>query len=137
MRKAFADTFYWIALANPRDQWHAKALVVCHDEAIEALVTTDAVLVEFLTQFSAYGASFRCKAAELVKAILCDPMILVVPQTRELFLAGLTFFASRPDKAYSMTDCMSMIIMKRDGLSDVLTFDSHFAQEGLRPLFRQ
>jgi predicted nucleic acid-binding protein len=41
MRKAFADTFYWIALANPRDQWHAKALVVCHDEGIDDVLTFD------------------------------------------------------------------------------------------------
>jgi predicted nucleic acid-binding protein len=35
-----------------------------------------------------------------------------------------------------MTDCISMQTMRGLGLTDVLTSDRHFEQEGFRALFR-
>jgi predicted nucleic acid-binding protein len=57
-------------------------------------------------------------------------------KSRELFLAGLDLYRARPDKGYSLTDCMSMLIMRREGLAEILTHDRHFEQEGFRALFR-
>jgi uncharacterized protein len=59
----------------------------------------------------------------------------VVPQTHASFLDGLALYEARPDKEYSLTDCISMQTMRRAGLSDVLTNDHHFRQEGFRILF--
>jgi predicted nucleic acid-binding protein len=50
-------------------------------------------------------------------------------------LSWLNLFEDRPDKGYSLTDCMSMQVMRRDGLTEVLTNDHHFSQEGFRILF--
>ena len=60
---------------------------------------------------------------------------MVVPQSRETFLGGLKLYRSRLDKGYSLTDCIAMQTMRREGLRDVLTNDRHFAQEGFRLLF--
>lgn len=100
------------------------------------VVTTDEVLNEFLTFFAA-GPWQRGCAVETVRAILNDPDIRVLQQTRESFLAGLKLYASRPDKAYSLTDCISMYTMRREGLIEALTNDRHFEQEGFRALFRR
>jgi len=54
---------------------------------------------------------------------------------RGLFLEGLSLYRARPDKAYSLTDCISMQTMRCEGLTDVLTNDHHFTQEGFRILF--
>jgi len=54
---------------------------------------------------------------------------------RELFLEGLTLYEARPDKEYSLTDCMSMQVMRREGLTEVLTNGHHFRQEGFQILF--
>jgi predicted nucleic acid-binding protein len=59
-----------------------------------------------------------------------------VPQSRASFLAGLTLYEKRFDKGYSLTDCISMETMRREGLTDILTNDRHFEQEGFRALFR-
>lgn len=56
--------------------------------------------------------------------------------SRETFLAGLKLYHARPDKGYSLTDCISMETMRREGLTDVLTNDRHSEQEGFRALFR-
>jgi predicted nucleic acid-binding protein len=60
----------------------------------------------------------------------------VIPQSHESFLAGLDLYRARPDKGYSLTDCVSMQAMRREGLRDALTNDRHFEQEGFRALFR-
>jgi predicted nucleic acid-binding protein len=58
----------------------------------------------------------------------------VVPQTEESFKAGLKLYEERPDKGSSLTDCILMNLMRERGLTDVLTNDPHFRQEGYRPL---
>lgn len=65
------------------------------------------------------------------------PIVRVIPQSHETFLSGPEMYRSRPDKGYSLTDCISMQTMRREGLTDALTDDRHFEQEGLRALFRQ
>jgi uncharacterized protein len=51
-------------------------------------------------------------------------------------MAGLKLYEDRPDKGYSLTDCISMQTMLSEGLADVLTNDRHFEPEGFRALFR-
>ncbi len=65
-----------------------------------------------------------------------DRNIEVVAQTREGFLSGCRLYRMRPDKGYSLTDCISMEVMRREGLSDVLTNDAHFAQDGFSCMLR-
>jgi len=72
----------------------------------------------------------------MVDAILQDTRVEVVPQTRDLFRAGYDLYRKRPDKGYSLTDCVSMIVMQRYGIMDVLTNDAHFMQEGFHALMR-
>jgi predicted nucleic acid-binding protein len=136
MTALFADTFYWVALADFADGAHERALSITAERAASRIVTTDEVLTEYLTFFSTAPESLRREAAESVAGILANPVIRVIPQTRESFLAGLQLYRARPDKRYSLVDCISMQAMRKEGLTDVLTNDRHFEQEGFRPLFR-
>ena len=121
MSTIFVDTFYWIARINPHDQWHDKARVISASLGDTRLLTTEAVLLELLNYFSAYGPEMRLAAAQIVRSILSNPRVEVLMQPRELFLAGLVLFEARPDKGYSLTDCISMVAMRERGLTDVLT----------------
>ena len=56
--------------------------------------------------------------------------------TRRSFFAGFSLYQTRPDKGYSLTDCISMQTMRHLALTDVLTNDRHFEQEGFRAMFR-
>jgi predicted nucleic acid-binding protein len=69
-------------------------------------------------------------ACLLVHEILTDPAIEVVAQSHESFLAGLELYKRRPDKDYSLTDCISMNVMRRKVIREILTNDRHFSQEG-------
>ena len=68
-------------------------------------------------------------------APLTSRTVRVVPQSHESFLDGLALYEARPDKGYSLTDCISMQTMRREGLTDALTNDRHFEQEGFRAVF--
>ena len=134
MTAVFADTFYWIALADPADSAHQRALTPTSKRAGSQIVTTDEVLTEYLTFFST--TSFRRKAAEGVERLLTSAVVQVLPQSRASFRAGLQLYRDRPDKGYSLVDCVSMQTMRREGLTEVLTNDRHFEQEGFRAIFR-
>lgn len=135
MRRFFADAFYWIALLSARDQWHAR--VLAFDATLDAyhLYTTDEVLTEVLAFYSTANATVRTRAVTLVRAVLDDADITVIPQTRAGFLQALALYAARPDTQYSLTDCRSMHVMRQEGLTDVLTNDQHFTQEGFHIVF--
>lgn len=128
MKRIFADTVYWLAVFLPRDPWAEAARAIDFSDAL--LVTNEEVLTEFLAAVSAHGDHTRRLACRLVRAILGDSGIEVVVQSHESFLAGLALYERRPDKQYSLTDCISMNVMRRRRIADVLTNDRHFAQEG-------
>jgi predicted nucleic acid-binding protein len=83
-----------------------------------------------LTYFGAYGPDVRRTAARVVRTILDDPEVDVIPHASNTFMDGLALYESRLDKTYSMVDCMSMVIMRDRDIREVLTNDDHFAQEG-------
>ena len=59
----------------------------------------------------------------------------MLPQSRADFDAAMALYESRPDKEYSLTDCRSMLALRALGLTEVLTNDHHFTQEGFAILF--
>jgi len=137
MRIVFADTFYWIAVVNARDRGHGKVLEVKDSLGQCKIITTDEVLVEFLAALSDKGEVLRKGAAQMVRAIFSNPNVRVIQQSRDSFLQGLCLYEARPDKEYSLTDCVSMNWMTREKINDVLTEDHHFTQEGFTVLFKK
>jgi predicted nucleic acid-binding protein len=131
----FADTLYWLALARPRDPWHAAATHWAGTHATTKIITTDEVLTEFLNAMSSAGPIGRAYAAATIHDIRTDPNVDVLPQTRGDFDAALALYEARPDKEYSLTDCRSMNAMRALGILEVLTNDHHFTQEQFTILF--
>ena len=130
MITVFADTIYWVATARPNDQWKEPAQQARKALGNIRLLTTDEVLTEFLTSLSDGGEHIRRQAVQMVRAILDNPNVTVLPQSRDSFLAGMQLYEQRPDKKYSLTDCISMNAMKRVPINKILTNDHHFKQEG-------
>jgi predicted nucleic acid-binding protein len=95
VRAVFVDTFYWIARIDPHDQWHQRAKELSVSLAATPLLTTEAVLIELLNYFSAYGPEMRRAVAHIARRILHDPRVEVLAQPRESLLAGLVLFEAR------------------------------------------
>ena len=99
------------------------------------LYTVDEVLAEYLTFYSASRPHVREDAVQTVLNVLHDPNMTVIPQSHASFLDAFALYASRPDKEYSLVDCVSMQVMRREGLTEALTNDHHFVQEGFHIAF--
>src|SRR5262245_11315539 len=130
MRVVFADAGYWIAMANPRDNLHERASRI--SKQAERIVTSDWVLAEVLNAFAESGTRLRSRAASLVQRVLANPTVEVTMHTNELFRDALALYQARPDKEWSLTDCASFLIMQEQEISDALTHDRHFEQQGFR-----
>lgn len=128
MKVVFADTFYWIAFINPGDEWHLRVRTVAATLNKTQIITIDEIFVEVLAFSSTRGILMRNRAVELVKSAMTNRRIQVIQQTRESFLAGVELYENRPDKEYSLTDCISMNTMRQLEITEILTHDKHFTQ---------
>jgi predicted nucleic acid-binding protein len=98
------------------------------------LVTTEWVLMELADALSAPAAP--ATAVAFLQAVRADPFFEVVGYDPAVYRAGLDLFADRPDKAWSLTDCISFAVMSGRGLTEALTADHHFEQAGFRAIFK-
>jgi predicted nucleic acid-binding protein len=129
----FADTFALIAWLNPRDDAHGVVTAYL-DAYAGRLVTTEWVLIELADALSAPTA--RLTAVTFLQAVRADPLFDIIGYDPAVYRAGFELFADRPDKAWSLTDCISFAVMTQLGLSEALTADHHFEQAGFRAVFK-
>lgn len=131
MKPFFADTSYYLGLLNRDDQLHERA--VHFTEAFDSeMLTTAWVLSELGNAMARPGN--RDVYVSFVKDLKSDPRVTLVPPTKGLFDLGFELFADRPDKSWSLTDCISFAVMRQWELTDAVTNDRHFAQAGFRTI---
>lgn len=136
MTAVFADAGYWIALFNPRDALHLKAIAASQAIQAQSIVTSQMVLVEFLNHHASMGSRFRQSAVEVVERLQQDSKVEIVPQTNEQFAKALLLYTQRHDKEWGFVDCASFMIMQERGISKALAYDEHFRQAGFILLLR-
>ena len=133
MTRVFADTFYFLAVLNRQDPAHEATLKFYGDASLH-FVTTEWVLTEVGDAAAAPVA--RSNFRKLVELLENDSHVSIIHASHELFRRGLTLYFQRPDKTWSLTDCISFVVMKDEGLADALTGDRHFDQAGFNVLLR-
>jgi predicted nucleic acid-binding protein len=136
MKQVFADSVFWIAIIRPDDPYEQSALEALDSIGQARLITTEEVLTELCAAVSRSDSLLRRKTAQIVRRLLASENVRVIAQSHDSFLAGLELYEKRADKWYSLTDCISMNTMLREGVSEVLTNDHHFGQEGFRVLMK-
>lgn len=136
MRTFFADTGYWIALLDPQDTLHQKAVSLSISLSQEQICTSEMVLTEVLNHFSRRGASLRKAVVALIQNIQDSSAIAIVPQTSDLFHTAFELYNQRPDQFWSHTDCASFCIMQQRNILEALAYDRHFEQAGFVALLR-
>jgi len=136
MRNVFADSGYWIALLNPKDDLHNRAKEVSSSLGAVRIFTSEMVLSEVLNSFADKGPTLRRIAVTLVENLHNDPNTEIIPQTSLQFNEALRLYQNRQDKDWSLTDCASILIIRERGMTETLAYDNHFSQAGLIPLLR-
>lgn len=131
-RPPFADTWFFLALLDPRDGGHAQARAHLRTASLQ-FVTTHAVVCEVLDAITSRYQRERVAAA--MAEFLRAPDAQFIPISDALFERGLAHYQKHSDKGWSLTDCLSMLVMADFGLTEVLTADHHFAQAGYHCVF--
>jgi predicted nucleic acid-binding protein len=132
MKTVFADTWFFRAILSERDQHHDK-VVHYLGETEDFIITTRWVLAE--TANAAAGSAYREDAARFLVQVESDPDMTIIKESDVLYQRGMKLYISRSDKAWSLTDCISFVVMDERGITEALTADHHFEQAGFRPLF--
>ena len=130
--RVFADTYFYLALLSARDAAHDSAARWQRTTAVREVVTTSWVLLELADAM--HLPREREVAARFIAAVRAAPRTRVVPASETLLWRGLDLYRSRSDKAWSLTDCLSFVVMADEGLTEALTGDRHFEQAGFRAL---
>ena len=130
----FLDTGYLVALLDPRDQLHARALAWA-GIVNEPLVLTEYVLWECVNYFS--SPIDRPKAHGLVHLVTYELADELIPASAQLFARGIQFHAERQDKFWSLTDCISFVVMRDRGIHWALAYDHHFEQAEFEAMLRR
>jgi len=130
----FIDTGYLIALEVADDQYHNVAFK--HWQGLLKsplhLVTTSYVFSEIVTFFNSHN--YQSKAIEIGSRLISSPSIKFIHIDESLFYKGWQYLKKHNDKSYSLTDCISFIIMTQLEIKTALSFDKHFMQAGFKKL---
>lgn len=133
MKTVFADTFYYLALVNPDDKRHqqARAYTASFNGR---MVTTSWVLIELADALA--NRSTRSIFLRTLAQLRTDPDVTILPPDPDPFEEGVKLYSNRPDKDWSLTDCISFAVMRQQGLTEALTGDHHFEQAGFIALLK-
>jgi uncharacterized protein len=134
MKVVFADTGYWVALLNPKDQLHSRAMQISKEHGQIRILTTEMILDELLAALS--SPLTRNAVVSGVDSIYANPNVEVVPQTSIQFREAYALYKSRLDKEWSLTDCASFVLMKARSVEEAFAHDHHFDQAGFKALLR-
>ncbi len=133
----FADTGFFIAQLKPRDELHLRArdwaVWIAQNQTL--ILTTEFVLIELGDALSAPADRAKYHAALL--SLLGVKQIEIVSASPDWFQKGVAFHKARPDKEWSLTDCISFVVMQERGISCALAYDHHFEQAGFESLLRR
>lgn len=133
MSAYFADTAFYLALLNRRDSLHQEALDLAR--SLDRPIVTTAWILTEVANWTA-PPPMRQRFLQLLDALASDPSVLIVEHDEALYQRGLALYRSRTDKAWSLTDCVSFIVMQERNLHQALTADHHFEQAGFAALLR-
>jgi len=133
MNACFADTYFFLALLFENDEAHAEAQARVADVS-GRLYTSVWILTEVADALATPGR--RERFLPFLQFLAANPLVTIVPAQQTLFDRGAALYSQRPDKAWSLTDCISFIVMQDHGLRDALTGDHHFEQAGFNVLMK-
>lgn len=136
MGKVFLDTSFLVALEDKRDQDHQSAQNYWNQaKGSVTPVTTSYICDETVTLF--YKRNLHEKAVEIGERLIHSPDMDFLHIDEEVFREGWEYFKRHQDKDYSLTDCISFVVMKKKRIQRVITFDVHFQQAGFEILPKQ
>ena|SRR5439155_8713962 len=128
----FVDTSGWAYYLDRQDPLHSVVVTLVRQAVIQRrrLVTTNYIITELVALLSSRYHLPRQQVIMAVNAIKTDDSVEVVHIERAMDEEAWALLEARLDKAWSLVDASSFIVMKRFGMTEALTTDHHFTQAG-------
>ena len=117
----FGDSSFFIALVDRKDQWHPAAKSLLPDLEGETIVISDLIIAESVTII---GRRSGGKAGEQLYHYFMDNCDRV--GTDEKILSGSMQVFLCYDGILSVSDAVSVFIMKKKNIDRIVSFDSDF-----------
>ena len=133
MSRWFGDTFYFLALLNPKDARHDAAVTFSRTHGRE-VVTTAWILTELADGLARRAT--RTTFKHMYDGLRADPATHIVGSSDDLWMQGRLLYESRADTDWSLTDCISFVVMEREKIIEAVTSDHHFEQAGFIALLK-
>lgn len=129
MNEVFADTSGWASFFINTDPYHEKAfeLMMLWQQQNRRVVTTNYVLSELVALFTR-SRVLRTSALDYIETIRPDPLVEIVHIDESLDADAWRLLENRLDKAWSLVDAASFVVMKNRRITEALTTDHHFEQ---------
>jgi len=133
-RLVLLDTSFILALENRDDPLHERAKQIDRD-----LMREDCVLLLHWGILLEIGDGYarvdrREKGGQLLEKLQREEGFRIIPLTDFLLGQAMALYRERHDKSWGLTDCISLVLMQREGVSEALTADIHFRQAGFTAL---
>ncbi|HVM50019.1 MAG TPA: PIN domain-containing protein [Candidatus Acidoferrum sp.] len=128
------DTGNFIALFRPEDQLNQRA-AAWSLYLSEPLLVTEYVLLECVNALS--RPKERPATHALIQYARSEAGCELVHASSALFEAGLRLHNERPDMEWSLTNCISFVLMKEHSVRRALAYDHHLEQAGFEALLRR
>jgi predicted nucleic acid-binding protein len=126
MRTVFVDTSYLIALWHQRDPLH-EAAQAWHTHLVSQRVNyviTELVVIEYANAIAATRA--RSDFLTVLTLFRTHPHYRLLPATTSAMNEAVSLYDQTPGVRWSLTDCLSFVEMKANGITEALTHDRHF-----------
>lgn len=136
MPDLFADTAGWGHLVDRTQRYHAQAASVYRSrrEQHDRFITSNYVLLEVVALLTSPLHIPRPKVVAFVEGLKAAPHVEIVHVDAALHERAWQLLKERQDKAWSLVDCSSSVIMQQHSLTEAFTTDPHFEQAGFIPL---
>jgi uncharacterized protein len=133
----FIDTVCWIALLNRQDSLHRPADQLYKNQMRSGcrFLTTSTVIEE--TANALCDPVFKPSVITFFHNIENSSRVEIVFVDPVLWSKGWALYEQRTDKSWSLTDCISLEVMRERGIHDALTSDRHFVQAGFAALLME
>ena len=131
--RLFLDTSGLLCIHDQSDFRNADAI----DYFLKAkkLLTTNYVITEFFPLSYSRGKN-RKKSLSFIEDLLLLPRLELIWIDEDYHNQSVELLEKRLDKSYSLCDAVSFVLMKQRNLTEALTTDKHFEQEGFIKLLK-
>ncbi len=138
MNDLFVDTSGWANIFVSSETYHAQAQQYFLNawQSQRPLLTTSYIIAELVALLQSPLRIPRNTIFQVVDSVRQSECIQVIHVSPDIDATSWQLCKARPDKAWSLVDCTSFVVMQQLGIQETLTTDQHFEQAGFLRLLK-